>query len=1233
MEIPEESRTLAEQARQPAGRPPQRKPMRRTLLLSLLLLATSAPAQDKKSPRDASLGKKSSTAVIDKSLAGDISRKKEKAEAAAPALQYDQFRLGVEGQVASKRREQIESLKKIISLSADSKEQPSLLFRLGELYWEESKYYFFEANRKDDDLLVAMNANDAAGQSKAKAAKAELTARSKQYGKLALEQYTKIVQNYPDFERSDEVLFFLGTNLMEDGQDRKALVAFKRLIEKFPQSKYMPDTYFAFGEYYFNNSKGKRPDLERALAAYKKAAEYTESQVYAFALYKQGWCHFNLADYQNAKDKWKAVVLYGELAGPAAGTDKDAPVNKKGNSLVREARQDYVRAYAREGDVMLAREDFSKVATNPEDRFGMMRSLANLYYSDGKDREAAITYNALIKEKPLSPEAPGFQGRIVDIVLRMGNKDRTVTQVRRLVKIMKEVESSGVIKDEKDKKALAEAKDLSERTLSNLAVTWHNEAKKTREEATFGYADMIYSDYLTLFPDSPKAYDLRFFWAELLNDNLQKYDKAAANYTLVTLQDVKLLEAKDEQGNPKPGKPGKWLNNAAYNAVLAYDEVVKDGESKGLFKDDVSKDIRKKATIPQARKDLLEACERYLKYVPKGDKRVEIAFKAANIYYRHNHFDEAVLRFSEIALGSPEYKFESGERAGEVAANLVLDSYNLLEDWAKVNEWARRFYNNDKLATGKFREELSKVIEQSAFKLVSALEAKNQFAKAAEAYLSFVADFPQTEIADVALFNASVDYYKAKMLDKAIQVRKDIIERYPTSRFVPECIYNNAEALEAIGDFRESGDVYEQYVDGYEASKSGKTVARAAPAKKPAKGKKGKKGKDKDDDVVVSNRPGAPQKWEESKAQVALFNAATYREGLGEYKAALALRERYLTLWPKAKDAEDVFLSIVDLHEKSGNYIKAMSLLEEYERQYQSKPSKFLMAEGRIVDIYEKKLQRPRDTERLYTRILEYYEKLPRRLQQSLEKNALPAVARAQFRSVEPDYQFFSRLKLSWGRPPSPDKLKASIAEKNNSREVVEKKYVQTVSIGAAEPAICALHRLGMVYDNFADRIGNAPMPPGIDEETEGALREEFGNQALPLKEKAAEAFMTAVAKSQELGVYNDCAAESLKMLRTTYRPEQFPTMVEEKVALTKGRDLAIGGDMLAKIQDIPPPPVEVAEGEKDTKQEVVEDVSDLAKRLQQQTATQVDGPAAPTKEGTPKTKAGTDDQEPEDFL
>ncbi|SEU07092.1 tetratricopeptide repeat protein [Stigmatella erecta] len=1190
--------------------------MGRTLLVCLVLLASVANAQGKKTPREADLGKKSAT-TVDKSLAGDITRKKEE-EKAAPALQYDQFRLGVETQVASKRREQIESLKKIIALSADQAEAPSLLFRLGELYWEESKHFEFEANRKDDDLIQAMNRNDAAGQQRAKAEKAELIARSKEYGKHAMEQYTKIVQEYPTFERSDEVLFFLGNFLMEDGQDRKALVAYKRLVEKFPQSKFLPDVYLAFGEYYFNNSKGKRTELEKALEAYRRAAEFTESQAYAFAIYKQGWCYFNMGEYAKAKDKFKTVVLYGELAG-ASAIEKDGGKSGK-NTLVREARTDYVRTYARDGDVMQARDDFSKVATKPDDRYAMMRQLANLYYGDGKDREAAITYNALIKEKPLSPESPGFQAKIVDCVLRMGNKDRTVAQVRRLVKITKEVEASGIIKEDKDKRLLADANELAERTLSNLAVTWHNEAKKTRDEETFRYADSIYGDYLTLFPENPKAYDMRFFWAELLNDHLHNYEKASLNYTLVVLQDAKLLEAKDDKGNPKPGKPGKWLNNAAYNAVLAYDEVVKAAEQKGTLKDPATGDSKKKIEIPEPRKGLLEACERYLKYVVKAEKRVEINFKAANIYYRYNHFDEAVARFSDIALNQPDYKFDTGERAGEVAANLVLDSYNLQKDYAKVNEWARKFYANDKLAVGKFREDLSKLIEQSSFALVAQLEEKKQFSKAAEAYLAFVKDFPETTIADQALYNASVDFFKAKMLDRAIEVRQNLISQYPRSRFVPDSIYANAEALEAIGDFSQAADTYELYVKGYERSLAEKGAGKAKPAKNAKKG-------------AADDKTAAPQKWEESKAQIALFNAATYREGLGQYKQALRNRERYLETWPKAKDAEQIYLSIVSLHGKNGAYGKAMKMLEDYEKDNLRSPSKVLAAEGLIVDIFENKLKRAKDTKRLYDRIFEYYDKLPSRMQKSLEKTALSPVARAQFLSVEPDWREYLRLKFSWGRPASPERFKASIADKGRALDVVQKKYVQTVSFGAPESAICALHRIGLAYHEFADKINNAPMPPGIDAETEQALRDEFSNQATPLRDKATEAFATAVGKSQELDFFNDCSRESLKMLRTTYRPDQYPEVHEERVSLKKGAELALGGDVLVAIQDVPPPAVEDEPAQQARTEELREDLADLTKKLREQTATDVSARPAGAQDGSAPKNASADDEEPEDFL
>jgi TolA-binding protein len=1200
--------------------------MRRPILIGLMLLASVASAQGKKTPREADLGKKAA-ATIDKSLAGDISRKKEK-EQDAPALQYDQFRLGVESQVASKRGEQIESLKKIIELSPDQTEAPSLLFRLGELYWEESKFHEFEANRKDDDLIKAMNRNDAAGQARAKAEKAELADKAKGFGRLAMEQYTKIVKEYPSFERTDEVLFFLGQFLMEDGQDKKALVAYNGLIKKYPKSKFLPDAWLAFGEYYFNNSKGKRPELERALEAYKRAAEFTDSQVYAYALYKQGWCYFNMADYTSAKDKFKTVVLYGELAGAAA--EKDG--GKSGKSgLAKEARADYVRTYARDGDVVTARDEFSKVATKPDDRFAMMRQLANLYYGDGKDREAAITFNSLIKEKPLSPESPGFQAKIVDCVLRMGNKERTVAQVRRLVKITKEVESSGIVKEDKDKKLLDEANELAERTLSNLAVTWHNEARKTRDEETFKYADNIYGDYLTLFPENPKAYDMRFFWAELLNDNLSNFEKASVNYTLVVLQDAKQLDAKDDKGNPKPGKPGKWLTNAAYNAVLAYDEVVKAAEEKGAVKAPEVADIKKPVTIAEPKKSLLDACERYLKYLPKGDKRVEIAFKAANIYYRYNHFEEAVKRFSEIALTYPDYKFENGDRAGEVSANLVLDSYNLQKDFAKVNEWARKFYANDKLAQGKFREDLSKLIEQSSFALVAQLEEKKQFSKAAEAYLGFVQDFPQTTIADQALYNASVDYFKAKQLDKAIQVRQNLISKYPHSRFVPDSVYANAEAQEAIGDFEQASNTFELYVKGYERSL---TEKGAPKTRSHTAAKRGKKGKEAKEEVASGDeKKEEKQKWEEAKAQVALFNAATYREGLGQYKQALKNREHYLELWPKTKDAEQISLSIVSLYEKSGAYGKAMKMLEDYERDNLRSPSKVLTAEGRIVEIFENKLKKPRDTARLYGRIFDYYDKLPKRVQKDLEKTAVGPVAQAQFLSVEPDWHEYLRLKLSWGRPADPKKLKESITEKKRALDVVQKKYIQTVSFGAPQAAICALHRIGMAYHEFAEKVINVPMPPGVDPETEQAIRDEFANQAQPLKAQATDAFSNAVLKSRELDFTNDCTRESLKMLRTTYAPEQFPEMQEDKVALTKGSELVLGGDLLAAIQDVPPPVVQ-DEATAQAKTEVVqEDLTDLTKKLREQTATDVTAHPAASPNGTPAKKTPGEDTEPEDFL
>ncbi|MFL5319863.1 MAG: tetratricopeptide repeat protein [Myxococcaceae bacterium] len=1214
-------------------------------LLAALCLTLSIPAfaadpapASKKEAKDADLGKKETSIAPDKSLAGDITRKKEDTGAVAPVLQYDQFRLGVELQVASKRHEQIESLKKIIDLGPEKKEAPSLYFRLGELYFEESKYWFFEANRKDDDYIQAMNRKDQAGMDQAKAEKQGLVAKSKEFANLAVEQYSTIVQQYKDFERTDEVLFFLGQNLMEQGEDKKALVAYKRLVEKYQKSKYIPEAQLAFGEYYFNNSKGKRDMLEKALAAYKVAASYVDSQIAGYALYKQGWCLYNMGDFPGARDMFKQVILLADLNG-AASVEKETKGNKK-TSLVKEARGDFVRAYGRDpaGSPSDAKSEFSKVAKETEDRFNMLKQLANIYYEDGKDREAALVFNGLIQQKPLSPEAPGWQGKIVDCVLRAGNKKMTVDQVRRLVKITDDVNKGGQIKSEKDKQSLSEAQELSERTLSNLAVNWHNEAKKTRDEQTFFFANEVYADYLTLFPNNVKSYDLRFFWAELLNDNLQKFDEAAQQYTLVLQTDIARMEGKskekDKDGKPVT-KPGKFMTNAAYNAILAYDEVVKAAEQSGSMKTETTGEANKAQKIPAQKQALLDACERYLKYVPTGDKTVEIAFKAANIYYRYNHFDEAVKRFAEIAEKYPEYKFENGDRAAEIAANLILDSYNLVGDWAKVNEWARKFYSNEKLATGKFREDLSKVLEQSSFKLVNQLEANKEFNKAGEAYLTFVSEFPKSEIADKALYNASIDFFNAHSLDKAISVRERIITQYPKSEYVPACMYANAEALEAVADFEPAAKAYESYVNHWErangeGSKASKKGAKKAPSKKGKQARKEEKPEAQDKQV-----------WDEAKSQIALYNAGVFRDGLGQYKQALKDREHYLELWPDNKDAEAVFLSIADLHEKYSAYGKAMSHLEEFEKKYGARdPNKMLAAEGRIERIYTTKLHKPKDAQRINKRVLAFYEKLSRKQKDNLDVAARDAVGRANYEDNADQYAFYSKIKINWGNPASPQGVKKSIQEKAKSLQEIQRLYTETVKFKAADPAICALHQIGLAYANMAESVEKAPVPKKImgqqvPPELEEEIKTQFAQQAAPMKDKAAEAFAAAVGKSHELDVMNDCSRKSLELLRTSYKPEQFPAVPEQVEEIKgPGKTQAVGGDLLASIQPIPV----VTAAEAKVNAEKVQTLKESTKDLPTGTNVDEDSPPPATQtqqkstgDETKEKKKGSD--EPEDVL
>ncbi|HSP19705.1 MAG TPA: hypothetical protein VLQ79_09330, partial [Myxococcaceae bacterium] len=281
----------------------------------------------------------------------------------------------------------------------------------------------------------------------------------------------------------------------------------------------------------------------------------------------------------------------------------------------------------------------------------------------------------------------------------------------------------------------------------------------------------------------------------------------------------------------------------------------------------------------------------------------------------------------------------------------------------------------------------------------------------------------------------------------------------------------------------------------------------------------------------------------------------------------------YLELWPTAKDSESVALSIADLHERMNQYGKAVAFLEQRARDQERDPNRFLAAQARILLIQEQKLKNPRAVARTEKVALDYYDKLYRRQKDALEPGGREAVARALYAKNEEQFAYYSRQKLSWGRGGDPVKeFRDSIKQKGRSLDEINRLYTNVVALGAAEPAICSLRKIGLAYENMADAVANAPMLKSLPPEAQEELKNQLEQQAQPIREKAADHFAAAVTKSRELGIRSDCATRSLQALRTSYRPAQYPPLLEDVASLRKHAGVrAAPPQLLTEVQPAVP--------------------------------------------------------------
>jgi TolA-binding protein len=752
---------------------------------------------------------------------------------------------------------QIDQLKRLIKATEETDaEMPDLLFRLADHHLEKKAYFDRQAGTLYEQIYEAEEKKD-----KAKAQ--QLAEKQKRFEKQAKEASAqaaavyKVLVTKPIFgkyPRLDEAIYFYAFELGQLERESEMQEAYLRLIRDYQTSKYIPNAYLSFADFYFGKNR-----IDEALKLYQKIVDgYKDSPVYAYALYKMGWCYLNPVgtaepEYTKSLDKFVQTVK-ATLDG-RAGSEANA------KQLRRDARRDLVKAYVHSGKPSKAWDFFTTVGDGPKKEEDMSRKmmeiLATSYFGEGMYVESSSIYKKLQELFPDDADVCSWQGQVVINALATDDKQIQWVETERLAGHW------NAYKDSKFKEPVKKAcRDTARDTVKQMATVWHDEAEKTRKAETYDLSEKAYRTFFVSFPQDKDAYELNYYYAEILwaqaDHAYNSKDKAQKAVGL-----KKFREAHDEFIKVLERKPdGKYTKDAAYAQMLAMKNALEYDETGGrakackvntegvcVYKD---KDKKKKVTSKDAETDvnqdypqsdytsdeaeMIAAYDVYQKYVkdPKDPELPKIVYHRLKLMMEHNKFADAKPLAKQLLekFDGTIYAAWASEMLVDILTIAWTNKNNTPEDIVKASdeleEWAKKL---QKMKVWKHeeadrvREAVPTLLAGIGWKRAEAYQQQGKdgdpegYKKCANEYVDIWNEFETHPKADILLFNAARCFEAAFLVGKSIQMRKELLDRYKTSTVYQQTLRELGENYQGIAYYSNAADRYEEYADKYPKDK------------------------------------------------------------------------------------------------------------------------------------------------------------------------------------------------------------------------------------------------------------------------------------------------------------------------------------------------------------------------------------------------------------------------------
>ncbi len=982
----------------------------------------------------------------------------------------------------------------------DDPDKPLLMERLSDMLWQRARFHelrSFDRLMEAREFEAAGNASKAAEMMRLKEEDEKTAAESREE---MLKNYKEVIKYFPDYPQIDKIKYYLAFNLAEMGYAAEAYEHYMSIVRDHSNSQYIGDAFLGLAEYTFNIEE----DMVLALSQYQKTVEANpNSQAGTYAMYKMGWCYFNLGEPRKALAQFEKVI---DFAGRTEGR----------MDIRKEAVRDLVKAYSMwaEARPSNAKKYFSKFAGDANELREMLERLARMYQEDGELDASTYIYNELIKDNINDYRIVGYQIEIMFNVESRSDPEKTAQEIMRTVILFKKAMDAGLEGATPEK--IKENYDMLEEYTRETAKWYHITAQTTKNPLYYALAYEIYRAYVENFPEAADNYEMLYYYAELLYGR-KNYAEAAKRYDQV----IDL--------NPD----GEFSRDAAYGSVLSYTKLAAEpGPDCPPVPDPPPTPPGEEPTFPElpiaeCRLRLIKASHRYAAIVDDAEYLVDIKYTTAKIYYDHNHLDAAIPLFQDVAMSHSEH------RLAVFSANLLLDCYNIKKDYQAMWEWVRKFRANEHLNQPPLDEKLENFEVQLAFKFCMDTEKEKDWVAAATCYEDFATNYSTSEFAAKSLWNASVDWENASEIGKAIEARIRLLREHGSDPdLAPRALYAIGQNFHGIAVYSEAARFYEMFVDRYPQNRTAC--------------------------VAIGETSDV------SCAMLALQNAAAFRSGLGEYKKAVANYDLYIKLFPR--DQEQLSLLKFNtgrIYFDQGLYDEAIARYDEYLSRYakagpQSRQVAAHTAIGRSYWRSQRQAQALKSFERAETLFnSKGFQKWFEGASAEHQKEAMEAAAEARF--MRGEFEFNRALAVQLTDESVPERrmeahLQGQLKKKAELMRGAEPIYVEViVRFGAFSPrwGLAAMSRLGMMYHDVAEQIEKAPVPKRLTEDQALIYEDVLLDFAGQFEEKAIDFYVTAVEKAAELGWFSEYTMSAQRRL-FDLRPQEYRSASEIKAQPNK---------------------------------------------------------------------------------